>query len=94
MGKTMAMPGQITPEDIAQADDVDFEEKEEHWNVYKLRDGTTLKVKLVLVGIKKLKKYQPDGMPIYMINAQNVVRAVDVPKELRAKPKESSFKPV
>ena len=90
----MAMPGQITQEDLAQADNVDFEEQEEHWNVYKLRDGTTLKVKLVLVGIKKLKKCNPDGTPIYLINAQNVVRAVDVPKELIAKPKESSFKPV
>ena len=89
----MAMPVPITPEDLAQSDNVDFEEKEEHWNVYKLRDGTTLKVKLILVGIKKLKKCNPDGTPIYMINSQNVVRAVDIPKELIAKPKESSFKP-
>jgi hypothetical protein len=29
-----------------------------------------------------------------MINAQNVVRAIDIPKELMAKPKESSMKPV
>jgi hypothetical protein len=89
----MAMPIPISPEDLAQSDNVDFEEKEEHWNVYKLRDGTTLKVKLILVGIKKLKKCNPDGTPIYMINSQNVVRAVDIPKELIAKPKESSFKP-
>ena len=89
----MAMPIPISPEDLAQSDNVDFDEKEEHWNVYKLRDGTTLKVKLILVGIKKLKKCNPDGTPIYMINSQNVVRAVDIPKELIAKPKESSFKP-
>jgi hypothetical protein len=84
----------ITSEDIAQADDIDFEEISENWNTYKLKDGTTLKVKLVLVGVKRLKKYNPDGMPIYVINSQNVVRAVNVPKELRAKPKESTFKPV
>jgi len=35
----------ITPEDIAQADDIDFEEVSENWNTYKLKDGTTLKVK-------------------------------------------------
>jgi hypothetical protein len=29
-----------------------------------------------------------------MINAQNVVRAIDIPKELMAKQKEPSFKPV
>jgi hypothetical protein len=90
----LAMPSPITPEDIASGDDIDFEEKEEHWNVYKLKDGTTLKIKLVLVGIKRLKKHGPDGSPVYMINAQNVVRAIDIPKELMAKPKESTFKPV
>jgi len=84
----------ITPQDIAEGEDVDFEEKEEHWNVYKLSDGTTLKVKLVLTGVKRLKKYQPDGNPIYVISSQNVVRAINVPKELKAKQKEPSFKPV
>jgi hypothetical protein len=90
----MATPSAITPEDLAQSEDVDFEEKEEHWNVYKLKDGTTLKVKLILVGIKRLRKHNPDGTPLYLINSQNVVRAIDIPKELMAKPRESTFKPV
>lgn len=90
----MAMPSPITPEDVAAGEDIDFEEKEEHWNVYKLKDGTTLKIKLILVGIKRLKKHGPDGTPLYMINSQNVVRAVDIPKELIAKQKEPSFKSV
>jgi hypothetical protein len=90
----MAMPVPITPEDIAEGEDVDFEEKEEHWNIYRLKDGTTLKIKLILVGIKKLKKHNPDGTPVYMINSQNIVRAVDIPKDLMAKPRESTFKPV
>jgi hypothetical protein len=90
----MAMPPAITPEDIAEGMEIDFEEKEEHWNVYKLKDGTTLKVKLILIGVRKLKKHAPDGTPVYMINSQNVVRTVDIPKELIAKPKESTFKPV
>ncbi|KPV61695.1 MAG: hypothetical protein AOA66_1665 [Candidatus Bathyarchaeota archaeon BA2] len=46
------MSGQITPEDLAKAEDVDFEQEKEHWNTYKLKDGTTLMVKLVLVGVK------------------------------------------
>jgi hypothetical protein len=90
----MATPSPITPEDLAQSDDIDFEEKEEHWNVYRLKDGTTLKVKLILIGIKRLKKHNPDGTPLYLINSQNVVRTVDIPKELMAKPKESTLKPV
>lgn len=89
----MATPP-ITPQDLAESQDVDFEEKEEHWNVYRLKDGSTIKVKLILLGIKKLKKHNPDGTPIYMINSQNIVRAVDIPKELIVKPKESSMKPV
>lgn len=91
----MAVTSPFTQEDIAQAEDIDFNEIEEKWNVYKLKDGTTLKVKLVLIGVKRLKKHNPaDGTPIYLINSQNVVRTVDISKELMAKPKESSFKPV
>ena len=77
-----------------EAEDMDFEEEKENWNTYKLADGTTLKIKLVLRGVKRLKKFAPDGNPIYVINAQNVLRMVDVPKELKMKPKPSSFEPV
>jgi hypothetical protein len=91
----MAVASPFSPEDIALADDVDFSEVEEKWNIYKLKDGTTLKIRLVLIGVKRLKKHNPvDGTPMYLVNAQNVVRAVDIPKELIAKPKESSMKPV
>jgi hypothetical protein len=84
----------VTPEDIAEGEDVDFEEVKEYWNVYKLKDGTTLKVKLVLIGVKRLEKHNPDGSPIYVIQSQNIVRAVDVPEELYAKPKPPTMKPV
>ena len=84
----------ITPEDIAEGEDVDFEEVEERWNVYRLKDGTTLKVKLVLTGVKRLKKHNPDGSPIYVIQSQNIVRAVNIPKELYAKPKPPTMRPV
>ena len=89
------MSVEIKPEDLAEAEDVDFEQENEHWNTYKLKDGTTLMVKLVLVGVKRLKKWSPDGTPVYLINSQNVVRLVDVPKELKGKIiKETTFKPV
>ncbi len=74
--------------------DLDFKEVEENWNTYTLSDGTTLKVKLVLRGVKRLKNYEPDGSPIYVINTINVVRAVDIPPELKAKPKKSEMPPV
>lgn len=84
----------ISPKDLEDAEDLDFTEEMERWNSYKLSDGTILKVKLVLQGVKRLKKWSPDGMPIYVINSTNVVRAVDVSKSLRAKSKSQTFKPI
>lgn len=79
---------------LADSIDLDFEEVEENWNTYRLSDGTTIKVKLVLRGVKRLKRYERDGTPIYVINSINVVRALNVPQDLKAKPKESEMTPV
>lgn len=90
-----APPGmRITQRDLAEAKDLDFTEEEEHWNTYKLSDGTTLKVKLVLQGVKRLKRYNPDGNPIYMIRSQNIVRTIDVSEGLKYRPKEAHDKTV
>ncbi len=86
----MAIPADA----LAESTDIDFKELEEHWNVYQLSDGTKLKVKLILRGVKRLNQYEPDGTPIYMINSINVVRAVEIPPEVKAKPKKSSLPPV
>ena|GEM_PF-668713 len=84
---------QISPEDLAEAEDIDFIEEKEDWNIYKLSDGSILKVKLVLTSVKRLKKWNPDGTPVYVINSQNIVRVINVPKELKAKPRGPTFKP-
>ena len=92
----MSLPKQqrITQKDLAEATDLDFTDEHESWNTYKLNDGTTLKVKLVLQGVKRLQKCDQAGLPIYLIKSSNVVRAVDIPQELKLKPKTSTFKPV
>jgi len=79
---------------LKDAVEVDFSEEKEFWNEYKLEDGTTLKVKLVLRGVKRLTRYEPDGTPVYVINSMNVVRAVNVPPEIKAKPKKREMNPV
>jgi len=84
----------IPIEALAGSVDLDFEEVEESWNTYTLSDGTTIKVKLVLRGVKRLKRFEPDGRPVYIINSINVVRSVNVPPELKAKPKKPEFTPV
>jgi hypothetical protein len=90
----MAQPMPFSEQDIAEAEELDWSESKEYWNEYKLTDGTTLKVKLILKGVKRLKKHSPDGTPIYLIMSDNVLRVLDVPKELKTRPKESTFKPV
>ena len=85
----------VIPSDaLTNSIDLDFQEEEEHWNVYKLSDGTKLKVKLILRGVKRLNQFEPDGTPVYVINSMNVVRAIDVPIDVKAKPKKSSMPPV
>ena len=84
----------ISPDALVDSIDIDFVEEEEHWNVYKLDDGTKLKVKLVLRGVKRLNQFEPDGTPVYVINSMNVVRAVEVPPDIKAKPKKSTMPPV
>ena len=84
----------ISKEAFTGAKEVDFTEEKEYWNEYLLADGTTLKVKLVLRGVKRLEKYEPDGTPIYVINSINVVRAVNVPDDIKAKPKKPEMNPV
>ena len=71
---------------IPESEDVDFDVVEEGWNIYKLKDGSTLKVKLVLAGVMRVKnQYDPAGNPVYMINSTNVVRVTNVPPELKRK---------
>jgi hypothetical protein len=84
----------ISKDAFTGAQELDFTEENEYWNEYTLADGTTLKVKLVLRGVKRLDKYEPDGTPIYVINSINVVRAVNVPEDIKAKPKTSEMNPV
>ncbi len=79
---------------LKDAVEIDFSEEKEFWNEYILEDGTTLKVKLVLRGVKRLSRYEPDGTPVYVINSMNVVRAVNVPTEIKAKPKKPEINPV
>jgi hypothetical protein len=84
----------IQPDALAGSIELDFIEVEEHWNIYQLSDGTKLKVKLIIRGVKRLNQFEPDGTPVYLINSMNVVRAVDIPDSVKAKPKKSSMPPV
>jgi hypothetical protein len=77
---------------IEKATDIDWAEGSEVWNTYQLSDGTQLKLKVVLRGIKRLDEYEPDGTPIYVVNTMNVVRALNVPKDLKKIPQSQTEK--
>lgn len=73
--------------DLSKGEEVDFKNEREEWNVYKLADGTTLKVKLVLVNVVRSQDaYDPLGNPIYGITSQNIVKAINVPEKLKREP--------
>ena len=83
----------ITTEDLNRAEDVEIMEEKDHWNKYKLKDGSVIKIKLIVKEIRRLAtKWQPDGNPIYLINSQNIIRMSQVPTKLKAKPKEPGYR--
>jgi hypothetical protein len=84
----------LTEEQINEAIDLDWTQENEFWNTYRLSDGTLLKVKVVLKGVKRLKQCLPDGNPIYTIMTDPVVRTLEVQGNLKQKPKPSNMKPV
>jgi len=76
---------------IEDAVEVDWASEKEYWNEYELNDGTTLKVKLILKGVRRAKdQHTPDGNPIYAVQSMNVVRIFNVPKKFKKKVKDPS----
>jgi len=72
--------------DLSEGEEVDFENEKEEWNVYKLADGSKLKVKLVLVNVVRSRdQYDSLGNPIYSITSQNIIKVLNVPAKLRRK---------
>jgi hypothetical protein len=77
----------ISDEDLAEADDIDWTQENEFWNSYRLSDGTLLKIKLALKNVKRLKKYLPDGTPVYFTTYDVLIRTTDVQGNVKQKPK-------
>jgi hypothetical protein len=65
--------------------EVSVDESSEKWSEYKLEDGTTIRLKQVLMEVIRTGQYGPDGSPLYAIKAQPVLAIVDVPDKLKRK---------
>ncbi|NQU59927.1 MAG: hypothetical protein HQ512_02255 [Rhodospirillales bacterium] len=64
---------------------VSIKSAEEHWNIYKLSDGTTVRARPILIEIaRQHDKFDDKGSPIYTITG-GVIQELTVPKRLRKK---------
>ena len=67
------------------AEEIEFETEREAWNTYLLHDGTRLKLKSVVSEVLRIEDmFNPDGAPVYMVNATNIVSTI-VPEALKRK---------
>jgi hypothetical protein len=55
------------PEDSPQtANEIEMVEAKETWSVYRLADGTTLRIKPVMIAVFRADgQHTPDGEPVY-----------------------------
>lgn len=69
------------PEKDAQL--IEIQQSNEHWNQYLLGDGTVIKIKLVATEVWRVEdEWDYDGNPMYVIKSSNVV-TVNPQDELR-----------
>lgn len=65
---------------------VDFEGVAEPWASYKLKDGTSLKVRTIVTAVIRLGgEYDAGGNPVYTVSSVTAVQ-VSAPKNLRGTP--------
>ncbi len=69
---------------LVYGEEVEFETERENFNTYILQDGTSVKFKAVVLKFIRLEQYTPEGDPLYMVQASNVLVA-DVPDALKKK---------
>lgn len=68
---------------------IEFDAVEEPWNTYKLKDGTILKTRFILIQVI-MEGVDEAANPIYIFNSDTVVGAM-VPKELIGEPSERVY---
>jgi len=68
---------------IVDAVEVAVDEAIERWTDVKLADGSTLRIKTVLLGVLRIEgHYDADGNPMYQVKA-NQIMTVDAPDQLK-----------
>ena len=74
----MSKDMQITPEEMNMVPPMDFEVIDpEPWIRCRLPDGTVIKIRTIVVGIKRLPRKNPDGTSIYAVQTNCNVRVTE-----------------
>lgn len=69
------------PEKDAQL--IEVQQANEHWNQYLLGDGTVIKMKIVATEVWRIEhEWDQEGNPIYVVRSTNVL-SINAPDELR-----------
>lgn len=64
---------------------LEFETKGEPWTLYSLEDGTTIKMKVLLLDVRRIEgEYTANGNPVYQIETQYIM-GIDAPDNLKKK---------
>jgi len=85
-------PGGQVP-DLSKAELVDFTVLEGEPVVkLKLKDGSTIEVKLIIMNILRAGNDPATGVPSYVVQSAPLVRLLDYPKDLRKVPGRSDAK--
>lgn len=58
--------------------DMDFQTVRGVWNIYALKNGITVKIRLLPVNVHKTSKFDSYGMPVYVVDANLDVK-IDLP---------------
>jgi hypothetical protein len=70
----------------------DFQIQKEDWNVYKLSDGTTLKLRQILIKMSKPTVVQP-GQPNFQVEPSTLLMATLSPTKLKGAPDSGQYTP-
>lgn len=72
--------------EMQSATEVGIDESTERWSEIRLKDGTVLQAKVVVVSVARFDdRYDQDGIPVYNVRSQTVVSVVAAPEELKEK---------
>ncbi len=70
--------------------EIEILEAKERWNEYRLADGTTLRLRPVMIAVFRADgQYTPDGDPVYNMKS-TLITDVRAPESAAAKPGQSN----